>query len=133
MFNKLLRLEQIASKWSNRPFCSSSFSTRLDCICIKVIHQIDRSFDFHLLAEFFSFRNPSTHRRRTRRLFPLLRSRKAFFSKSFVKYSYQLLVFVVDTLPTRFILSSRCSLSLLTCFLPLIAVSCVSPVLSLDW
>jgi len=86
-FNKFVTLEKIASKWSCRPFRSASLSSRLDCICIKLIHKIVKSFHFHPLAEFFTRRNTSSHLRRTRRLHPLLRSNKAFFNKSFVKFT----------------------------------------------
>ena len=86
-FNKLLTLEKTASKWSCRSFSSTSLSSRLDCICIKLVNNITKSFHFHPLAEFFTQRNPSTHLRRVRRLRPLLLSKKAFFNKSFVKFS----------------------------------------------
>lgn len=86
-FKKLARLEKIASKWSGRSFFSTSLSSRLDRICIKLINKIASSFHFHPLAEFFALRNTSTHLRRVRRLLPLVRSKKAFFNKSFVKFS----------------------------------------------
>ena len=86
-FNKFVTLEKTASKWSCRPFCSASLPSRLDCICIKLINKIAKSFHFHPLAEFFTRRNPSSHLRRTRRLHPLFRSNKAFFNKSFIKFS----------------------------------------------
>ena len=86
-FNKLLRLEKIASRWSNRSFTPSALSSRLDGICIKLIRKIVKSHDFHPLAEFFSYRNASVTLRSTRRLQPLIRIKKAFFNKTFVKFS----------------------------------------------
>jgi len=92
-FNKFVTLEKIASKWSCRPFRSASLSSRLDCICIKLIHKIVKSFHFHPLAEFFTRRNTSSHLRRTRRLHPLLRSNKAFLNKSLLNFHLILSLF----------------------------------------
>ena len=83
----LLSLEKRASKWAGRPFSPALLPTRLDSICLRLITRIAHLHHFHPLAEFFKVRDPAPQLRHTRRLLPLKNTNKAFFRKSFVRYS----------------------------------------------
>ena len=84
---KFLTLEKRASNWASRPFSEKDALSRLDCICVRLILKVAKDHNTHPLAEFFSVRPPNSSLRHTRALQLPNHVRKAFYSKTFIKYS----------------------------------------------
>lgn len=85
-FQKICSLEKRACKWCGFAFSVSALRSRLDGICVRLIHKISQRPASHPLAEFFEVRSTIPGLRHTRTL-QLPAKSKAFFRNSFIKFS----------------------------------------------
>jgi hypothetical protein len=85
-FQKLCAIEKRACRWAGIPYSDGALRSRLDGICLRLIRKIAANHSQHPLADFFVIRSPRKGLRHARSL-QIPSKTKAFFRKSFIKFS----------------------------------------------